>query len=342
MAQLQNAAGYSLQGGGTQSLQASPITLQSGPTAPTIQPAYGGDLNNVTLGGVTQGASTTAPQAPVDPWAGTPWGSQANYNKALSDFNSAKDNTYGSITDLTNDTASKYNSGILDFLDQLKTGQRNIDRSATQNELSRNEGRMGVLDMVGTGLRSGGVVLNNAGAANSSAGEALGHAYSELGRKELSKVGNQYALGQDNIANQQQDLNTGTETFRRHTDESKVSSVNAIVQTASAQLAQLNTAAQSASLPDRIAIEQEKVRIRNEATAKLAAFDAVLNNGVAGVAPRSAEANRVEAQRLLTAGTAPENSFDFTSSIPAQFQNTGPFTSSLPIFTGKRRDLVGA
>lgn len=280
----------------------------------------------------------------VDPWAGTPWGSKANHDKALGDFNAAKNNAYGSITDLTTDTANKYNSSILDYLDQFRAGQRAIDRSSVQNELARSEGRMGVLDMVGTGLKSGGVMLNNAGAANSSAGEQLGKAYSDLGRKELSKVGNQFVLGQENIKGQQDELNIGADTFKRKSGESKVSAVNAIVQTASQQLAQLNAAAQSASLPDRIAIEQEKVRIRNEALSRLTVFDATLNSGIAGTTPASADTNRIEAQRLLTAGTAPENSFNYTSSIPAQFQGSGPFASALPIFTGKRRDpaSVGA
>lgn len=313
----------------------APITINPAPA--TVNPQDGG---NYTFGGGQVKDANI--KAPVDPWAGTPWGSQAAYNTALSDYNSAKNNAYGSITDLTNDTGAKYNSGILDFLDTLKSGQRNIDKGAVQNELARDQGRAGVLDMVGTGIRSGGVVLNNAGGANSSAGEALGRAYGDLGRRELTTVGNQYELGNENIKGQQDDLNAGTATFRRHTEESKVSAVNSIVQTASDQLAKLNAAAQSASLPDRIAIEQEKARIRNDAMAKLTSYDATLNAGISGTAPRSVEGNRVEAQRLLTAGTAPENSFDFTSSVPTQFQNTGPFASNLPIFTGKRRDTVGA
>lgn len=340
--------GSDLQGSTGLYLQSGPSTVQGGSntiqlTAPgsQIQPAGGA---TGILGDTAPAATTAAPpKAPaVDPWAGTPWGSQANYNKALDDFNASKSNAFNNVTDATNNAAVQYGGGINDFIDQLRAGQRNIDRGSVQNELSRDQGRLGVLDMVGSGIRSGGVVLNNANAANSSAGDALGRAYSDMGRRELTKVGSQYALGQENIHNQQQDLGINSDIFRRKSEESKITSVNAIVQTAAQQLQQLNIAAQYASLPDRIAIEQEKARIRTEATNKLSSYDSVLSNGIASVAPRSAEGNRTEAQRLLTAGTAPDNSFNYTSDIPTVLQNTGPFASSLPIFTGKRRDLASA
>lgn len=338
--------GSMLQGGGSGLYlqgSSSPLRVTTNPQgnvmgARQLQPAAGAEINQRPMGTVAAPVRAAAPAPkpiPVDPWRKTPWGSKANYDRAVSDYNTAKNNAYSSINDLIGDTATKYNSGILDFLDTLRSGQRSIDRAATQNELARQEGRLGVLDMIGTGLRSGGVTLNNANATNSSAADLLGRAYGELGRKEMTKVGNQYELGQENIRGQQENLDMQTAAFQRKAGESKTSSVNSIVQAASQELARLNAAAQSASLPDRIAIEQEKARIRSDAMSRLAAFDATLNEGIAKNRPSDANAIRAEAQRLLTAGTAPENSFDFTSSIPAAFQGTGPFASPLPIFVGR-------
>ena len=335
--QLQGGSGLFLQGGASPRIQGSTIPVQTTVPGTVIQPAVApGNQTLVRSGGGGGGSAPKPAPVYVDPWASTPWGSKANYDKAVSDYTSAKDLAYGSINDLIGDTATKYNSGVLDYIDQLKSGQRAIDRNSVQNEMSREQGRLGVLDLVGTGLRSGAVTLNNAGATNSSAAEQLGKAYGDIGRKEMTKVGNEYSLGQENIKGQQEDLDQQTATFQRKSQESKTSAVNSIVQTASDKLAQLNAAAQGASLPDRIAIEQEKTRIRNDALARLSAFDATLTNGINSNRPASVETNRAEAQRLLTAGTAPENTFDFTSSIPAAFQGTGPFASALPIFTTNR------
>jgi hypothetical protein len=306
----------------------SASTGSSNGAANSLQPAYNPNLNQ-------SGTLAAAPKpAPVDPWAGTPWGSQAAYSKAVADYGSAKNTTYGSINDAENTAGNKYNSSILDFLDSFKAGQTNIDRSAVQNELTRSEGRNNVLDMVGSGLRSGGVILNNANASNSSAGEQLGRAYGEIGRKELSKVGNAYELGNDNIANQQSDLLSGLSTFQRHSDETKTDTVNSLVSSATSQLAQLNALAQNASLPDRIQIEQEKARIRNETMAKLSAYDSALASGVANTKASTADENRKKAQSLLQAGVAPENSFNLTTSVPGSLQGTGPFASNLPLFSG--------
>ena len=179
-------------------------------------------------------------------------------------------------------------------------------------------------------------MLNNRGATTSSATDQLGRAYNQIGHREMSKVGNEYAVALDNVEAQQEDLDADTALFRRHYGESKVASVNSIVQEASSKLAALNAAAQNASLPDRIAIEQEKARIRNNAMGKLSSFDSLLNKRVGAVRPSDVASNRAEASRLLTAGVAPENSFDFTSEVPVQFQDTGPFASNLPIFVGRR------
>lgn len=319
---------------GASNLQGSPNIIQL--TTNPQQTVDGGALNQgaYNIGGAAAGG-VTPPY--VDPWASTPWGSQAAHDKAVGDFTSARDTTYGSIGDAENNAADQYHSSILDYLDSYAKGQTAIDRAGVQNEMGREQGRRGVLDMVGTGIRSSGVTLANRNAGSSSATEAFARAYGELGRREMSKVGNQYAIGQNNIKGQADDLAAGLGTFRRHMGEGKNTTVNSIVQDATTKLAQLNAVAQNASLPDRIQIEQEKARIRNDAMAKLTAHDSALDNGLKDHQAHSAEQNHAEGVNLLNAGTAPESGFQFNTSAPLQFQNTGPFASSLPLFLAPKK-----
>lgn len=323
---------------------------QSTVNASVLQPAGNADINQTPYytatgggsGGGGGGASGTGGST-YDPYAAARASAAAaaaaeaaRVAKAESDWNTAKDVQMNSIKDAEGTAANAYQSGILDYIDTYKRGQIAIDRSSVQNELAREQGRLGILDMVGNGIRSGGVTLNNANAANSSASDMLAKAYGIMGRQEMTKVGNQYALGQNNIDAQQADLDTQADTFRRHAQESKVDSVNSLVASATQQLAQLNSAAMYANITDRVAIEQEKARIRDEAMAKLTGLDSTLSDGLGGIHPADAATNRAAAEKLLTAGTAPEKSFDYTSTVPANFQDTGPFAANLPIFVGKR------
>lgn len=278
-----------------------------------------------------------APAVYVDPYA--KWGGKANYDRAVSDYNSAKGNAYSSINDSIGDTGRKLNSSVLDYIDSLRSGQRAIDQAAVQNEMARESGRLGVMDLVGNGIRSGGVMLNNRGATNSSAGEALAKAYGDIGRRELSKIGNQYELGNQNIADQQLALGEETQQFTRHYEEQKNSAVNTIVQDASSKLAALNAAAQNASLAERIDIEGQKAAIRNQALNALAGYDNTLRQGVSSVTAATTDTNRAKAKSAILAGTAPETAFEYTTSAPAQFQDSGPYSSPLQVFlSGRRQD----
>jgi hypothetical protein len=293
----------------------------SATAAPAPAPAPASTNTDTTSGG----------GAFVDPYAA--WGGYAGYQQAVSDFNSQKAATYGSITDRENNEASGYHSGLLDFIDSLTSGQRKIDASAVQNELAKRQGTAGVYDMIGHGVKSAGVTLANRNSGTSSAGDAVARAYADIGRRQLSGVGNQYEKGKAAIDSSESDLQLQTAQGMRHLSESKLTISNGIVSDAQNAISALNAKAASASLPERIDIEAEKQRIRNEALGKLQAFDAELNQGVASAAPASVDTNRANAEKLYTAGTAPENAFTFDTSTPAQFQNTGPFASDLPIFS---------
>lgn len=341
-------------GGGGISLQGSSPHLQASsgsglvvqPASPRstiyLQPAAGGDvLNNpnthITVpssssSGSGGGGGGSTPQPAPDPWASTPWGSQAAYNSAVADYNSLKGSTFNSITDAITQGGQGFNSALLDYIDSRKIQQNKVNADKVQNELSREQGMQGILDMVGNGIRSGGVILANDNAGSSSAGEALARAYGVLGRQEASKVGNQFAQGENNINTEQGNIVLADTTEKRHAEENKTNIINQIVNSARSQLAALNQDAQYASLPDRVNIENKIAEIKQNALDALAKFDGVLSGGISGQAPISAADTRSKAQALLTAGTAPENSFNYTTDIPAELQGSGQFASSLPIF----------
>jgi hypothetical protein len=129
----------------------------------------GGD----TGGGGTQTAAQSAQSALTSAM-------QKNIQDSL---NATRQSIYGTI----GTTATQFGSSIQDQLDQLKTQQEQIDQQRVQNELSRMQGRQGVLDMVGNGIRSGAITLDNANASNSSAADAYN--YTTVAPGSLSGTG---------------------------------------------------------------------------------------------------------------------------------------------------------
>lgn len=331
------ANGTSIGGPSTNGGVIATYNPQQTQTAQQLQPTVNASINQTPYvtasggGGASGGGSTY-----VDPYA--KYGGYAAYTKAVNDYNSAKNNAYSSINDAIGDAGRSMNSSVLDYLYGLEKGQKAIDSKSVQNELSRISGRAGVLDTIGTGIDSAGTMLSNRGAINSSAAEALARAYNTIGQRQLSNVNNQYEVGKVGIQEDKNALAGEQAQFLRHLDENKQNAVNKIVQSASSALASLNAAAQNASLDDRIDIEAQKAAIRNQVLDQLAQYDTVLSKGIAGIAPASVDANRAKATEMLTAGVAPDNAFNYSTTIPTQWQNTGPFSSPLAVFAPSRRN----
>lgn len=305
----------------------TPQPVLQAPDTGTGDQRFGGTTALTTL------VAGTGAVAPPKPAPVLPAGPTA---QELADFNAQKGVTMGSINDSINSAGGQYHQSILDYLDSRKAAQKTINAESTQNELARQQGHQGILDMIGNGIKSGGVTLANANAGSSSAGEALARAYSVLGRQQESSIGNQFAQGNAKIGAEQENLNAGDETQIRHSKD-KTGTINSIVNGATTALTALNQAAATANISDRVQIDAKIAAIKQQALAALSAYDAELTGGIAGQAPQGSDTTRAEASRLLTAGVAPESSFNFTSNVPTQFQGTGDFASSLPIFTNKRQ-----
>ncbi len=285
----------------------------------------GGGVYNQTSGG----GSNPAP-AP-DPYA--QWGGRAAYDNMRSGFANQKNSILNSANAAAQQRGIEYKQGILDWGLGAKESQQAIDNRGINAEMAKSQGIKGVLGMVSRGIRSAGVMLANKNAGDSSAAGALAAAYGDIGKRQASGVNNAYGLEQNQITLDQQNLGARNALAMQKFEDSKQTVVNSIVSEAENNLAALDAQIAGASLPDRIAIEQEKQNIRNNAMSQLTQYDAELAKQRAAANPTSIDARREKAAELSRMGTASNMDFGYTTDVPAQFQNTGPFSSELPIFT---------
>lgn len=285
--------------------------------------------DNVYQTGVLGSPTTIRPV--VDPYAN--WGGKANFNNLQSGFNTQKQmigDTAGSAFDTA---AGKYNRSILDFLDSARLGQQTIDNKSTENELAKMQGTSDILGMVGRGIRSGGVMLNNKNSSDSSGAEAIALAYGDIGQREMGKVGNQYETGKMGINDMQDAFDVQQKAGVRNLQGSRDDSVNTIMGDVSKSLAELDAKMVDASMPERIAIEQEKARIKAAGIAKLQAYDSALTSGVKDIGPMSRDEVLQKAGTMRRAGTnLGAGMFDYTTQAPIAMQGQEPAGANLPLF----------
>lgn len=287
-------------------------------------------------GGGGNAPQTSAPS--VDPYAA--YGGQQAYNNLVSGFDTQKQGIYDTSNAAAGTYGSQYGRGILDFLDSQRQGQKNIDTQAAKNELAKIQGVSGILGMVGRGIQSGGVMLAGKNAGNSSAAQGIANAYAQQGRRQLGNVGNQYALGNQDIQNAQENYGIQQASGVRNLQGGKNDAINDIVNQAQEKFYALDAQMASASLPDRIAIEQEKQNVRSQVMQQLQQFDSQLNQGVQGIHASSQDERRAKAQQLASQGTdLGAGAFDYTTETPGQFLN-GPFASDLPLFSVNKRKFA--
>lgn len=292
-----------------------------------------------TIDTSTNNSTTTQTPSFTDPYA--QWGGKANYDALRSGFGVQKQNIFDSANTWGNNAAIKYNSGILDTLQNYRNSQDALNRQSATNEAQRLQGTQGILGALGRGVKSGMTMLGNRNAGSSSAAGEIARAYGDIARRDQSGVNNQYATGNEDIAVQQNLLGQDMSTQQRKFKENMDIEINSKVEEARNALSALDAQIAGASLPDRIAIDQEKQNIKNSLIAKLQGYDQKLAAGIQKIDPTSREQNLATAQQRLAAGQVPESAFTFTDQIPAQFQNTGGQASGLPLFTlNKRRQTA--
>lgn len=306
----------------------APAPKAPGPTQPTNpNPTYtpnGNNQSSYDAYAAQQAAAKAAAQAQAE----------TNYHNNMDATNNTINTGIGA-------GGSDYRQSILDAFNGaggFKSQQGAVDNERVQNEMSRLQGMQGVRDMVGNGLQSGGIVLDNAGAGTSSAGEALARAYGIEGRQQASKVGQQSQQGKMSIDTEQNNLDNAENNFQNvDMPTKKADIINGIVSSANQALTYLNAIAASASLPDQINIAQRVAEIKAQATSALSAFDGELAGSRSSNTPMGEGQYNSKAAGLFASGTAPQHSFDFTNSVPAEFQGSGPVASDLPIFVGNKK-----
>ncbi len=329
----------SFQGSSPGGLYFSNPTGAANPTSGSnTSPQKSASTTQVKGASYTPPSSASAP-ASVDPYA--KYGGKGRYDQLISGFDTQKQSIYGTSREAAQNAALGRHGNILDFIQSLQSGQRGIDERGVQNELSKRQGTSSIIDMVGRGIRQGGVMLAGKNATDSSAAEGVARAYGDIGQREMGKVGNQYELENRNIGMAQDDFNTQREAGVRRFGDDKTQVVNGIVTDARNKLAQLDAAMVEADMPTRVELEREKNAIKEEALGILSQYDQELSQGAAGVQATGMEDRRRTAADLSTRGVAASNPFDFTTQAPAQFAGTGPFAADLPLFLRRSRNQEG-
>ena len=274
----------------------------------------------------------------TDPYA--QFGGQAAYNAKVNGFNTQKQGIFDSINQWGDNTAARYGLDVQDFGNKFRQGQDALNRRGADLEAKKMQATSGILGMIGRGVKSAGNYLGGRNAGSSSASGEIAKAYGDIGRRNMSSVGNEYSAGQEQLGVDQNIFNTDAESslnrFKLNMDEQ----INGQVESARAALTDLDVQMQNASLPDRIAIDQEKNRIKSELIAKLQGFDQQARQARASAQATNTDQNRATAQTNLAAGQAPADMFSFTDQAPLELQNSGPSASGLPIFTNNKRRLA--
>jgi hypothetical protein len=324
--------GGSTKAAGTLSATTKPIyDIQKSYAAPLFN-SGGGGSTSTTLGNTTGGGAGVAQQAapPPDPYAA--WGGTAAYNSLVSGFNNQKSNIYDSANDAAANSGISLRNSILDYIDSLRTGQSSIDNRGINNELARQRGTSDVYSSMNRGIRSGGVTLANRNASDSSASDAIARAYGDIGRRQMSDIGNQYALEGQEIGLAQDDLNRQRASGMRRIESSEAQAVNSIVADANDRLSALDAAMANANLPERLALDAEKQKIRGQVRAVLDKYDNDLGRADE-IKAMGLNARVAEATRRGALGQAPSAQFDYSTEAPMGLEGSGPFSSELPIFT---------
>lgn len=324
--------------------------------APNGQGGVNYFLGNAPISNNQYGSATGEDYGKIEGWVGdwtnanTPaadivgaagGGTALNYGRfgSAAGVQAQKNSILDSINNKLGQNVRDYRYGVEDFGTASRRTQRAIDNKGTQNELARMQGRGSILTRVGDQVKSSGVMLGQRNAGNSSAAQALANAYGTLGNRDVQKVEQGYNVNNQAVNAEQQDFNEQRVTQAKRLEESKSTIINNIVEEARLSLEALDAEIAGASLPDRIAIEQEKQNIRNNATSQLQQLDAQLGEA-RNMQGTNINQRRSAANALNMAGNAADQPFEITPEANMQLQAQAPSApagGNLPIFTLPRK-----
>ena len=234
-----------------------------------------------------------------------------------------------------------YDTGWKSLYNQIMKGQESVDSQRVKNELGVKQGEQGVLGMVSRGTKSAGVMLGNRNAGSSSAVDRIARAYSQIGKGEMSKIGNQYALAEEDVNVIQKDLDRQETTGIESLNNSKELMLTDIVTETTNEVNRLTTLLKNADLPTQITIQAEIDAAKSKGLAKAKSVEDVWRNKVSSVNPASREASLTKAEQLMNSGTdMGKDMFNFTSEVPVGFNGPLPGGSNLPIYTIPRRPRI--
>ncbi len=307
------------------------------PVAPNSELQANYQAANAPAGGNTGGNTGGSTGGYVDPYA--KYGGYTAYNNMVNSFNQQKTGILDSVNQRTNQDAQQYGYGVEDLFTSSKQAQDAINQKAAQNELAKIQGRGDILSKVSRGTRSAGVMLGQKNASNSSAAAAIANAYGDIGNRDLQKVEQGYQVNNEGIKSSQENFIQDRNTKVKRTQESKANIVNNIVIEAADKLQALDAQIAGASLPNRIALEQEKSRIRSEAQSKLSAYDSKLNEA-SGLSGYSDEQRLTRAQELAQLGTRADQPFQTSGEVNMQAQSQyDPSAGGLPLYSLPKRRI---
>lgn len=203
---------------------------------------------------VLQGAVSPGPSAQEVQAQQAAQAEQARQDGLRSNFNTQKQGIFDSINQWGDNTAARYGLDVQDFGNKFRQGQDALNRRGADLEAKKMQATSGILGMIGRGVKSAGNYLGGRNAGSSSASGEIAKAYGDIGRRNMSSVGNEYSAGQEQLGVDQNIFNTDAESslnrFKLNMDEQ----INGQVESARAALTDLDVQMQNASLPDRIAI----------------------------------------------------------------------------------------
>ena len=261
---------------------------------------------------------------------------QQAQSAARNQFNTGRDSINSGVTSKVNDYVANQRFDIEALLNQYQSQQGGIDDSRINSTINRQRGTQDILGMMGRGIQSGGTMLANRNASDSSAAGAIARAYGQLGQRQQSGINNQFEQQNNSLNKAQTDLDKSKSlAYRQKNDEFTRGQPEAIAEEARKQFQALNDMALGAGITERIQIEQEKERIRGETLSRLAELDSMVG-GLNNIQGMGQDQIGQQAQQRMAAGQATPDQFSYSTDAPATMQG-GAQMGQLPIYSNRKR-----